>query len=320
MEQTTEPEGVPLLQIHLIERPDEQGTARTNVGDGRYLMEASGFSITVRELHAAHGYWIKSTNPGEKASLLVLRIQAVDHYPSRGRRFKSIRVGIRFSSTTGNNASGPDGPYISTFAPAKDETISFLSTKVLRQKKQSGDISLNVDASQMPIVANASLSGEKGWMWGKDVPATMTIFSKQQPFNKSRKGDNYVEWIIGENNYAKRIASSCDVAILLRRPDDSPFKMEFPIVEATIDAGFAMATAAHKAKENIKKLLGLNDEETELPKSHTYNPSEQGTHPTKESFKKDEMHLLEEGSVLEEYAFIRTLGEVRGVRGGDTAA
>jgi hypothetical protein len=126
-----------------------------------------------------------------------------------------------------------------------------------------------------------------------------------------------VEWIIGENKYAKRIANSFDVAILLRRPDDSSFKMKFLHVEASIDVGFSITAAVHNAKEKIKKFLGLYDEETTPLSSHTYDPSVQGIHPTKESFKKDKLHLLEDGSALEEYAFIRILGEVRGVRGGD---
>jgi hypothetical protein len=68
--------------MDLVEDPTEKGTARTKVRDGRYLAEVSHFSVTIRELHAAHGHWNLSISYDEEASLLILRIQLVDHAPS----------------------------------------------------------------------------------------------------------------------------------------------------------------------------------------------------------------------------------------------
>jgi hypothetical protein len=309
-------EGRQLLDINLIDDPKPKGQSRTKLGDGRYVSEVSDFSITVRELCAAHGTWEKDKTPQEKASLLVLRFQILDHDPSRGRRFKSVRVGIRFSSAV-EGASIKDDPYLSNFAPAKDGTIGFVSTTVLRSKKKSGEISLDIDADPSPVVLGAKLAVESGWEWERDVTATMSAFAKPLPYNKTRLGENYVEWVIGENKFAKKIADSYDVAILLRRPDNSPFKMEFPMVKAHIDVRYLLAAATSKAGEYAKDYFGLTDPETDLPKSYTYFPDVQGTHPDKPNFKSDDLHLLEQGAALEEYAFIRVLGEVRGVAGAE---
>lgn len=311
-------EGRLLLDIGLAEDSTTKGESHT-LGHGRYLSEVSDFSITVRELYAAHGIWEKSKDPQERASLLVLRVQLVDHDPSRGRRFQSVRVGIRFSSA-GKGAAAEDDPYLSNFAPARDGAIGFVSTTVLRSKKESGEISLDVDANPAPVVLGAKLAVESGWEWEKYVTATMSTQAKPLPYRKTRLGANYVEWIIGENKYAKTIGDSYDVAILLRRPNNSSFKMEFPVVKAHIDTRYSTATAVSEVGAKIKEYLGLKDPETDLPKSHTYSPDVQGLHPDKTSFRCDDLHLLDTKAAAEEYAFIRVLGDVRGVDGAESPA
>jgi hypothetical protein len=300
--------GVPILEIDLIDNPNEEGQTRVALGDGRFAREASGFSVKIRELYAVHGTGTWDSKAEQFASLLIFRIKTVDNNPSRGRRIKNVEVRLRFKSAVADSLP-KDDPYIVCFAPAQEHKIGLLPTSVLRSKHENHSISLDIDANPAPITGGAELGGDNSWDWEKDVWATIVGEGHQVPWGRGRLGENIVHWTISENEKAHQIMDTVDVGILLRRPNNSPFTVDFSEVKATVDKRYAVAVGVQEA---INKGRGLISDESVPTKSHTYNPVKQGKWPASVTDK--DLNLLEEGSELEKYTFMHILGRVRGIR------
>jgi hypothetical protein len=306
-------EGQSLLEVDLVDDPSKQGETHAPLGEGRYGREVSGFAITLRELHCVHGSgeWpSKKTGQLEKsfATLLVYRIKLTDYNPSRGRRLKNLVVRLRFKSEM-PKAKDADEPFIVCYAPAQDHDISLLKTKLLRTKNRTRVISLDVDANPAPVVLRGELGVNDSWEWEKDVWATMSGTALETPPGIHRRGPDMVQWVIGENKFAETIINSCDVAILLRRPNDSPFTVEFSGIKASVDARYTLADALRKTGETWAELVG---DESSTRNKYTYNTTDHGNCP--EGVNSAALHELEVGNELEKYAFMHISEEMRGVR------
>ncbi|KAG4443313.1 hypothetical protein IFR05_001182 [Cadophora sp. M221] len=308
-------DGESILEINLTDDPNEQGQTRLPLGSSRFASETSGFSLTIRELYAVHGTGIWDSKAGEFASLLILRVKAFDRDTSRGRRIKNVEARLRFKS----EAASPlpkDDPYIVCFAPAQEHKIGLLPTSVLRTKHASHAISLDVDANPAPINAGFQLGGDNSWEWKKDIWATLAGEAYQSPVGRGRLGDNVVHWTISENDKAHQIMDTVDVGILLRRPNDSKFTISFSQVKVTVDMRYAINAGVQEAIDGAidmaRSLVGYESVPTNL---HTYDPTKQGKRPA--GVVDGNLHLLEEGTELEKFAFMHILERVRGIRYDD---
>lgn len=139
--------------------------------------------------------------------------------------------------------------------------------------------------------------------------ATVSGTAGQRPYSKGRDGENFVEWAIGENENEKRNADSVDVAVLLRRPNDAPFWLDFNGVKASIDFLYSVKEKLKDAKEGIKDLIGVEV----APDIWTYDPPSKPGDDLAGVDRKN-MKALQEGDVLETYAFIHILDKTRAVR------
>lgn len=202
-----------------------------------------------------------------------------------------------------------DDPFAVCYAPAQEHNIGLLKTTVLRTKQREGKITLDVDANPAPVVLGGELGGDNSWEWERDVWTTMSGTEHETPPAINRGGPDIVQWAIGENKFAKKIIDRCDVAILLRRPKDGPFIVEFSGVKASVDWQYSFAETANKAGEVWEDLVG---DETVSTKKHTYDVTEHGVCP--EGVGPTALHELEVGTKLEKYAFMHILGEVRGIK------
>ncbi|KAH8904724.1 hypothetical protein BR93DRAFT_930161 [Coniochaeta sp. PMI_546] len=307
-------QGKPLAVIDLVDDPSQQGQTEYT-GEGRYDSELSGFSISVLEMNAVHGSGTWKSKKGidetHKASLLIFRLKMTDTNRSRNRRIKNFVLRLRFKSA--DSKAKPDrDPWLATYAPAQENQVGLLKTSVLRSKKLSGTIKFDVDANPAPIVLGAELGADTSWEWEKDVWAVVSGSEHQSPFSNQRQGrHNVVQWAISENQSQQMITDSIDVAVLLRRPDDSPFIVEFEKTKATIDLSHSIAAAAKGAGNAVRDLVG---EGTLQKRSHTYDPvkDEDGMQPP--GVQPTALHEVEDVKKLEKFAFLHVLGDVRGIR------
>jgi hypothetical protein len=306
-------DGEPILEIDLIDDPDQQGQTRLPLGVSRFARETSGFSLKIRELYAVHGTGTWNSQAGQFASLLIYRIKTLDNDPSRVRRIKNVTARLRFKSAVANSLP-KDDPYILCFAPAQKHKIGLLPTSVFRTKHENHSISLDIDANPAPITGGAKLGGDNSWEWKKDVWATLVGEGHQSPFGRGRLGDNVVHWTISENDKAHQIMDTVDVGILLRRPNNSPFTVDFSQVKATVDMRYAAHVGVQEAIDKGRRLLIGN--ESMPTNTHTYDPTKQGKWPADVTDK--DLNLLEEEAELERFAFMHALERVRGIKYEDS--
>lgn len=310
MSTTTEDDydGESILEVDLIDDPEDDGQTRIPLGETRYGNETSGFSLKIRELHAVHGTGTWDCKPDQPASLLILRIKTIDSKPCRGRRIKNVVARLRFKSVK-EHGLPEDDPYIVCFAPAQEHKIGLLPTSLLREKHHNQTISFDVDANPAPVVLGSELGNENSWQWTRDVWATLAAEAHQVPYGRGRLGDNVVHWTISENERARQIMDTVDVGILLRRPNDLPFTVDFSEVKVTVDWRFALAEAAQEVRDSIRRLVG---DESVPTKTHTYDPATQGKLPAGVTDKN--LNVLEGETNLEKFTFMHILQRTRGIK------
>ncbi len=360
--------GRTLATFAIVDENVEGGVTREKLG--RLLLDnkASGFTITILERDVVHGLW-KKDNPKEgKASLLIFHVKAHDSDRSRGRRFKNIRVGIRFASAK-ENAKLVDDPRVACYGPAQSHDIGLIPTAVLREKKRSREISIDVDANPAPVTFGLGFTADDKFEYEKHVCATISTRASQEPYSPLRKGEvNFVEWTLGENKYEKLNLNSIDIAVLLRRRDDSPFLVDFSSIDATVDTLYTAKVNGKRVKNaldaTIKWFRGFSvpfgkskhqtaaendggakqDEEAPLSKFEIYYPAEQqaagqsvgvdggeaedaaakntavdtaeetqGEGETLTGVDPDNLWKLQQGKVIDNYAFYHILDVWRGI-------
>ena len=355
--------GRALATFAIVDENAEGGVTREKLGRLLLDKKASGFTITILERDVVHGFWKKDNPKDGKASLLIFHVKAHDSDRSRGRRFKNIRVGIRFSSAK-ENAKLIDDPKVACYGPAQNHDIGLIPTAVLREKKRTREISIDVDANPAPVTFGLGFTADDKFEYEKHVCATISTRASQEPYSPLRKGDvNFVEWTLGENKYEKLNVNSIDIAVLLRRRDDSPFLVDFSSIDATVDTLYSAKLNEKRVKKaldaKIKWLRGFSvpfgkskhqttaeneggtreDEEAPLSKFEIYYPSEQqspvqeaavdgaedeaaentapgeteGEGGTLDGVDPDNLWKLQQGKVIDNYAFYHILDVWRGI-------
>jgi hypothetical protein len=286
-----------VLSFNLLE--DLITTGRPRLADNISQVEASGFSIVLREKLVLHGEWA----PGEgSATLLVYRVELGNGSLSgdKSRRFKQLSLKFRFERDP--KATAAEDPFVGAYAPAQGTSITFLPTTVRETREQAINGSVEVDGQMVPAKFVVGLESKKGSEYERHARVKITgrALKTLRDGGMSRKGDDRVEWSIQENPKEKDIPDSYGLAIIVRRPDKSNFKVSFDL-KAKVDWWYDVA----------RKFQFVGEEQ----RSKTYNVSAKAKGKIPKEVESANLSKLEESLKLDSlFAFTHLPEEMQPVQ------
>ncbi|KAK3387954.1 hypothetical protein B0H63DRAFT_471243 [Podospora didyma] len=285
--------GVP---VDFVEDPGDHGFNRTYVGNPLFQVEASGFTSTVTEQYALHGYL--SSEGKELASLVVVHFSLYRSSGSRGRRFRSVTISLTFVSSTDQPS---DDPAVRCFAPAQDGAIGVIPTTVQRQVQHNGNVSAKIDAAPAPVNLGFLYERKDQAEFEQHLLATISAKPGVSTRTRDRDGHNVVEWTITENHREKLIPDSYQLAVVIERKNDEPFTVQAK-VNASVDALHAISEAA-------QRFVGLRQP---VRKYDPIRKREVGTLEYPENTRPDrtELKSLVKGRELDKYSYVHVVEQV----------
>ena len=211
-------------------------TGRPRLDDNIGQVEASGFSIVLREKLVLNGTWA----PGEgRATLLVYRVE-LGNNSDRSRRYKQLSLKFRFERDP--PATPAEDPFVGAYAPAQGTSITFIPTTVRESREQTISGSVEVDGQIVPAKFSVGYENKRGSEYERHARVKITgrALKTLRHGGTSRKGDDRVEWAIQENPKEKDIPDSYGLAIIVRTQDESNFKVSFDL-KAKVDWWYDVA-------------------------------------------------------------------------------
>jgi hypothetical protein len=292
-----------VIDFPLIDDPEETGQTRIELDENIHQHEASGFSIVLREQHVVHGTWAAASPPamGQKASLLVYRVELYSDTAKENRRFKHLSLKFRLERVPKGKPA--QDPYVASLAPAQGMTVVLLPTEVQRSRESTTQGAAEAGAGapvpvKFSIMREDKVSAE--WLQLARVKICGSAKKTLSMGGRNRLGDDRIEWAINENPKQATIPDSYGLAILLKRSDEEKFKIVFDF-KLTVDFWYDLA--------KINPFNGW------MGRSRTYDPSEEKSMKRPEGITLDSLGELAQGSTLDErFSFVHLPEEMQPVR------